>query len=219
LGFSGSDIYAPEKAINVPLPSSPSKLEIVKSGPGRLYYNTMLTFFRRLMPDDAMADKSLPRGIHLKRGFFRMTPDKVAENGSVHFSTNPLANGTVKAGETILMKVYLETPISLPYVILEVPLPSGGEVAVDDPRQSQAETDEGSDFIGNWGPWWWTHQDVLDDKIVFFVTNLSAGKSEFHTMVRMEMPGSFNMNPINLEGMYTKRIRPYSPIDSLRVVE
>ncbi len=219
LAFSAANIYSPEQTINVSIPESPSSLEIKKEGPGRLYYNTLLTFFRRLLPEDTIADKSLPRGIHLKRGFFRMTPDKVAENGSVHFSTNPLTNGSVKAGETILMKVYLETPISLPYVILAVPLPSGGEVAVDDPRQGQADTEEGSDFVGNWGPWWWTHQDILDDKIVFFVTNLAAGKSEFHTMVRMEMPGSFIMNPINLEGMYTKRIRAYSPLDALKVTE
>lgn len=221
LAFSAANIYAPENVLNVALSAEPSNLTIEKTGPGRLYYNSLLTFVRHLKPDDVIADKSLPRGIHLKRSFFRLTPDAVAEGGKVHFKATPLSAGQLKAGETILMRIFLETPIALPYIILETPLPSGGEVVADDPRAGQVEleSDAQTMFVGDWGPWWWTHQDILDDRIVFFITSLPAGRSEFHTMVRMEMPGKFNMNPLNLEGMYTKRVRAYSSLDSLQVTE
>jgi len=37
--------------------------------------------------------------------------------------------------------------------------------------------------------------------------------------VRMELPGTFQMNPVQLQGMYSKRIRAYSALDRLEVTE
>jgi hypothetical protein len=38
-------------------------------------------------------------------------------------------------------------------------------------------------------------------------------------MLRMEMPGTFEINPIKLEGMYTDKVRGYSPPGVMKVVE
>ena len=93
-------------------------------------------------------------------------------------------------------------------------------MANDSQRDLVAEgTGEESGISGNWGQWWWTHQDILDDRIVFFVTSLPAGKHEFWTMVRMEMPGTFQINPMSMQGMYTKKVRAYSGLDYFKVVE
>jgi uncharacterized protein YfaS (alpha-2-macroglobulin family) len=113
----------------------------------------------------------------------------------------------------------------VPYVIVECGLPSGAEVVQGDSKANNPDGDsnQGDDsdspFAGDWQPQWWTHQDVLDDRIVFFVTNLPAGNSEFDVMLRMEMPGTFEINPIKLEGMYTDKVRGYSPPGVMKVVE
>lgn len=221
LTFGGANVYGPEQNINVPVSMTPQKLDVKKVGPGRLYYSSLVTYMRHLKPGDVIAEKSLPGGVHLSRQFFRLVPDKVSSDGSIHFSTHQITDATLHAGETVLMKVNVESPITLPYVIVEAALPSGAEVIENDPRKgmTEGESTDNSGISVDWGEWWWTHQDTLDDRIVFFVTSMPAGKHEFWTMVRMEMPGTFQINPMSMEGMYTKKVRAYSGLDYLKVVE
>ena len=94
------------------------------------------------------------------------------------FRSVPITGGQVKAGETILMKTYINAPLSVPYVVVEAPLPSGAEVVQNDAREEAEESqssDEDKLFEGDWGQPWWTHQDILDDRIVYFGTRIQAG--------------------------------------------
>jgi hypothetical protein len=220
--FNPSDTYKPEKMFNVPVGTQPQTLTITKKGTGRLYYSSLLTFFRKLRPGDKIADKATPQGLHLERKFFRLTPEATKSDGTIHFRTVPITDGKIKAGETVLMKVFVDSPVALPYVMLEAALPSGAEVADKGIEDQNLESEDGAHnegYEGDWAMPWWTHQDVLDDRIVFFCTSLKAGKSEFHTMLRMESPGSLNVDPVSIEGMYTKKVRGYSELDSLTVAE
>jgi uncharacterized protein YfaS (alpha-2-macroglobulin family) len=155
----------------------------------------------------------------------RIVPSATKADGTPHFTTQPITDNTAHAGETLLLKVDLSSPIAVPYVMVECPLPSGAEV-IDQKIQNDLEgnTDESSNDpdaqqIGDWGRSWWTHQDILDDKIVFFVTHLEAGKNTFSTLVRVEMPGTFQVAPMRIEGMYTDKVRGYSNLGLLKVVE
>jgi uncharacterized protein YfaS (alpha-2-macroglobulin family) len=143
-------------------------------------------------------------------------------DGSIHFRTVPITDGKVKAGESILMKVQVESPVRIPYVMLEAALPSGAEVVKDSGPSDESldnQDSSGPTMEGDWQAAWWSHEDVLDDRIVFFGTELPSGKSEFHTLLRMEIPGKLNVDPVSLEGMYTKKVRGYSGIDALTVTE
>lgn len=215
--FNTANAYAKEKVIDIPVTRVPSRLLLEKKGSGRLYYNGLLTFFRELKPGDKIAAKSLPSSLHIARKFFRLTPTAKQSDGTMRFHAKEISDGQVRAGETILMKVYVDAPVALPYIIVEAPLPSGGEVVQHDARDSNL--DSSSAVEGDWGAPWWTHQDILDDRIVFFGTQLKAGKSEFHTMIRMELPGKIQMNPVCMEGMYTKNVRAYSQLDAFQVRE
>jgi uncharacterized protein YfaS (alpha-2-macroglobulin family) len=174
-----------------------------------------------LKPGDQVADKAMPQGLHLSRKFFRLVPSAMKSDGSIHFRTEPINDGRINAGDTVLMKVYVESPISVPYVMLEAALPSGAEVVNnrDEEENTVGEDGQSSSYEGSWGYHWWTHEDVLDDRIVFFGTSLPAGKSEFHTLLRMEIPGKLNVDPVSMEGMYTKKVRAYSALDQLTVTE
>jgi len=137
------------------------------------------------------------------------------ETGKISFESKPL-RGAVKAGETILMKIEINLPTRLPFLMIEAPLPSGGEVISEDPRQNNLAENE-ADLEGDWGSFWWTHQDILDDKILFFVSSLPSGKSHTYSLVRMELPGELQVTPVQLEGMYSKNLRAYSSLDTVKV--
>jgi uncharacterized protein YfaS (alpha-2-macroglobulin family) len=196
---------------------------LTKHGTGHLYYNSVLTYYKRIVPGEFVAEQSMPDGLKLRREFFRLKPLAPDSNGNVHFKAEKL-QGPVRAGETLLMKVFVDSPEPLPFVSLQAPLPSGAEVVTNDSRENATETqdDPGSKteddyyFFGNW---WWTHQDVMDDHLAFFVTDLPGTQVQFHQMVRMEIPGKFQINPVTLEGMYTKAVRAHSRADQIEVVE
>jgi hypothetical protein len=190
-------------------------LSITKDGPGRLYYSTLFTYFRKLLANDQSVEKGLPQGLKLTRKFYRMKPVATTTNGAIHMRSEEITDGHVKAGETIMMRMFLETPVRLPYIKLEAALPSGAEVV----KESTDNTEDHSinTLEGDWGAPWWTHQDILDDRIVYFGRSVPVGKSEFYTMLRMELPGSIQINPVSLEGMYSDKIRAYSALGSLQI--
>jgi uncharacterized protein YfaS (alpha-2-macroglobulin family) len=101
-------------------------------------------------------------------------------------------------------------------------LPSGAEVVENDSRSDAKEAgndDHHEESAYPFGQLWWTHEDALDDHLAFFITDFNRGKAELHQMIRMEIPGKFQMNPITLEGMYSKGVRAYSQADEFQVVE
>jgi alpha-2-macroglobulin len=220
LTFDNTNRYDPDKQYTLGGSDiAPQGVHISKNGPGRLYYNSLLTYFLPLSPGQSVPEAASMDGLQVERAFFRLTPGPVMSDGTIHFTASPVDDGNIRAGETLLMKVHIQSPIAIPYTMVDVSLPSGGEVVMDDPKLSAVGNAAPNDFSGDWGPAWWTHQDVLDDRIVFFATHLPAGASDVYTMVRMEMPGRFQMNPVQLQGMYSNRVRAYSKLDSLNVVD
>jgi uncharacterized protein YfaS (alpha-2-macroglobulin family) len=169
------------------------------------------------LPGDQTASKGLPAGLNITRKFFRLKPIATTADGSIHFRCEEIVDAHIKAGETIMMKILVDAPVRLPYVKVEAALPSGCEV-VEDAREDSTD-DTAPQFQGDWSVPWWTHQDVLDDRIVYFGALLKQGKCEFHTMLRMELPGNLQINPVSLEGMYNDKIRAYSQLGNLQVVE
>jgi uncharacterized protein YfaS (alpha-2-macroglobulin family) len=190
-----------------------------KEGPGKLYYNLLQTYFKKLHPGENTEADALPRGLKVTRKFFRLQSTKETSTGTIHFRTVPITGGQIKSGETVLMKVYIDSPVHVPYIIVESPLPSGSEVVENHKSEALEGTSGGTAVEGDWGAPWWTHQDVLDDRIVFFGTEMPAGKSEFHTLLRMELPGDVQLNPVTFEGMYTKSVRGYSMLDALKITD
>jgi alpha-2-macroglobulin len=227
MNWAVNQLYGPETLIKPPkeLGQADKGLTLVKEGPGRVYYSSLLTYQRIVKPGENVDAMSMPAELRLERQFSRISLAATTSDGKMHFKSTDLKDNTVHAGETILMKVKLKTPTSVPYVIIECGLPSGAEVVEGDTKANNLDSDNSqgdesdSPFVGDWRPQWWTHQDILDDRVVFFVTDLPSGRSEFDVMLRMEMPGTFQVNPMKLEGMYTDKVRGYSPPAVMKVVE
>jgi len=220
--FTPETWYMPAQTINKPLSQiSGQTVHMEKQGPGRLTYSSLLRYSLALKPGSPIPQKPMPAGLQLQRAFYRIQAEPVGPQGTMRLKTQPITDGKVHAGETVLMRVSINSPMALPYAMLNIPLPSGGEVISNDPRESQLDQDAqtSNDFQYEWNNWWWSHQDVLDHQVVMFARSIPVGKSEMHALVRMELPGRFQMNPVKLEGMYTRRIKAYSTLDQLEVVE
>jgi uncharacterized protein YfaS (alpha-2-macroglobulin family) len=227
LVFNQKNMYEAETKCNYAGSAVPSKIVLSKQGGGTLFYNSTLTYQRKLKPGESLEAKSMPKELGLMRDFFGLATvkdgsvkDGSAKDGStpdlLRLKRIPLAKH-IKAGETLLMRVRVKSPVAVPYVMIEVPLPSGAEVVSKDASDLQLVTgDENSKEVQP-SRWWWSHQDVLDDRIVFFVTNFPEGTCEFTTLLRMEMPGRYNINPAQMQGMYTNKVRAYSTPDQLNV--
>lgn len=217
LKFDQKSRYAGETKIPLSRAMKDGTVSLKKEGPGKLYYTLLQTYFRKLSPGENIEAEALPKGLKISRKFFHLQTVKEASTGTVHYRTVPITGGQIKSGETVLMKVYVDSPVRVPYIIVESPLPSGAEVVQDHKSEEMEGASGGSVIEGDWGAPWWTHQDVLDDRIVFFGTEMPAGKSEFHTLLRMELPGDVQLNPVSFEGMYTKNVRGYSMLDALKI--
>jgi uncharacterized protein YfaS (alpha-2-macroglobulin family) len=219
--FSKQTQYQKETLLELPWKSlADGIVRLSKAGPGRLYFSGMLSYWLSLKPGEVFEHEALPSGLTIRRGFYRLEPSAVTRDGTIRFRSRPLGNQPVKAGETLLMKIEVESPVALPYLILNAPLPSGGEVPESTVKRNLLETQEESGIEGDWEITWWSHEQVLDDRVVFFTHQLPARqKNVFHTLVRMELPGTFQLNPVRLEGMYTDAIQAASKLDTLKVVE
>ena len=214
--FTAKTLFDPEQKFSIDLKPGQGKATLHKQGSGRLYWSCVLKYYKQLKPGQAGIVPSTPTALKLTREFKRLIASYDAE-GKAHFTEQPIT-GKVKAGETLLMKIKLDSPITVPYTLLEVPLPSGAEVVKDDPKEQIATRDRpDGDYVVR--SWWWTHQDIMDDHIAFFVSNYPLGQSEVRAMVRLELPGKFQMNPVRLEGMYTDKVHGYSPASEIEVVE
>lgn len=220
ISFNQGEQYSKEKSFSFAsfLPAKNS-VQLQKVGQGKLYYNTVLKYTKALKPGEKLPVTNSPSGLTMSRAFYRLESQPAGTDGVIKVVAKPFNGAKIKAGETVLMKVLIDSPISMPYVIVECPLPSGAEV-VQSNGANEATTESGTNtesVSGDWGNYWWSHQDVLDDKIVFFGTTIPAGKKEFHTLLRMELPGKVNCNPVTLEGMYTKLIRGYTVSEQLTI--
>jgi uncharacterized protein YfaS (alpha-2-macroglobulin family) len=219
LHYNAENCYQAEEQISLSQLDK-GKIDLDKSGPGRIYYNSLITYMRQLKADENIQAAGSPKGLSIGRSFYRLKPSATTSDGKIHFRSQLITDGIVQSGETVLMKISVNSPINLPYMLLEAYLPSGAEVVQDSTKEDLIEANGDKDSVqGDWGCAWWSHQDILDDRIVFFSTDLKQGKSEFSTLVRMEMPGTYQINPLRLEGMYAKNVRAYSNLDKIQVAK
>lgn len=222
-----------EERVIVPLKNRPANATISKNGPGWLYYSSLLEYDRPLKSGEQPLLKSVPADLKVREDFFRLVAPAVAgkaggknvaqqTNVPVTYKLEDLGEKPLAPGDIVMMRVVVEAPFAIPYAMVEAALPSGGEVLRTPPSVDQTLPGTKPDKVGAseenlW--FWWTHQDILDDRIAFFSGNMPAGKNEFRAFIRVEMPGKFNVNPVTMEAMYTDKVHARSTAHTIVVKE
>jgi hypothetical protein len=187
-------------------------IEIEKRGSGPLYLSSDLEAFSVAAAGTQLGGSS--QGFKVTRQYYTLTPQPQAD-GSLIYTEQEL-KGAIPAGETLLGRITVESDRDSNYVMVEEPLPSGAEVTSQDPQQLTGDGEENT----YWWDWFWVEQDVRDNRITFFNTELPQGKHEFVYLFRPEIPGEFSVPPTQVEEMYDPRQRFGQSLSrTLQVVE
>jgi len=168
-------------------------------GPGRLYYTAHLRVY---LPVEEV--EPLNRGIIVSRQYCRPTVGDERER----------CQGVDEAavGDVIEVRITVIAPHDLYYVLVEDPLPAGGEAInpalATTSRLGQQpglrrEADE--EGLGRLYTWWWrwySRSEMRDDRVVLFADYLPAGTYEYTYTFRATQPGEYRVIPTSAHEFY-----------------
>ncbi len=178
-------------------PAAPNPLTILRGeGSGQLYYRAYLQVSR---PVEEAAP--VQRGIEISRQFYRDGQDCRAQD------CNPLADIDLADPQPVLVRLTLNVPEDMTYVIVEDYLPAGAEVL--NPRLNTSQRNviplEGEEpplpytvenpFDEGWGWWLFNDPQVYDEKIRWVVDYLPAGTYELTYRMTPFLAGEFRLLP------------------------
>jgi len=143
--------------------------------------------------------KPVSRGITVNR---RYTLASCTEGAPLHGDKCPDVK-EVKLGDVIRVDLTLIAPNDLYYVVVEDPLPAGGE-AIDTGLATTSLLDQGPELVRQVGGrrsyyWWWWHwysrSELRDEKVVLFADYLTKGTYEYSYTFRATLPGDYQVIP------------------------
>lgn len=104
-----------------------------------------------------------------------------------------------RAGDDVVVRLTVSTPVLLHHVLLEDPFPAGFEA-----------TERGTAQVESGGGAWtepWENVDVRDDRIALFFRRIEPGKHVFTVHLRAQSPGRYAVVPSTLVPMYRPGLR------------
>ncbi len=178
-------------------------LTIARSdGNGRLYYTAHLEVYQpveNVEPAD--------RGIIVQRKYTlaECANLRISESENQQVGECPDVR-EVKLGDVIRVDLTLIVPHDRYYVVVEDPLPAGGE-AIDTglATTSLLATPPSLRREGSRWWWWWrwyTRSELRDEKVVLFADYLPAGTYEYSYTFRATLPGDYHVLPTVAKEFY-----------------
>lgn len=163
------------------------------AGPGRLYYTAHLEVYQ---PVEAL--EPADRGFSIQRRYTLAScaAERIKAGGSVLECPEVRE---VKLGEVIRVDLTIITPHDRYYVVVEDPLPAGGE-AVDTGLATTSLLAMEPTLSRPSSRWWWwwnwySRSELRDEKVVLFADFLSAGTYEYSYTFRATLPGEYRVIP------------------------
>lgn len=194
--ITAGDALKEETVVVVPLAGMParSRVEVRKEGEGTVYYSLKVV---QQVRAPSFAAESSPPGLTVRREYFRLET-KTDPQGRIVVAPAGGPTRNARVGDRLLVRLTLHTDRPLEYLMLEDPIPAGFEVQ-----------DRGQVGLDEW--WnWWSHTDVRDDRVSFFIRRLEPlqkGEHRIEYYVRPEMSGSVRLLPAVLSDMYVPSTR------------
>ncbi|MFN2284649.1 MAG: hypothetical protein ACK2UQ_09525, partial [Anaerolineae bacterium] len=197
----------------------PNVLEISRSsGAGALYYTTHLEL---TAPVAEIGTDS--RGLMLRREYCAVEGDTTANGVVAPTACRPLTE--LNIGEQVAVRLTLIAPQTRAYVRLEVPHPAG-LVPVNTVSSDAAFTDTIAsctlkrDSSADLRAWWaapFEHCEVLDDRVVFFASEVAAGTYQMTYVLRAVAPGTYGALPAVASEVYFPEVWGRTAGDVIRV--
>ncbi|UCF10030.1 MAG: alpha-2-macroglobulin, partial [Candidatus Bipolaricaulota bacterium] len=184
-------------------------------GPGRLYYTAHVEAY---LPVEEV--EPLDRGIIVQRQY-------VSASCARGESCESLEEAAV--GEIVQVRLTIIAPHDLYYVVLEDPLPAGGE-AIDPTLATSSLADPGPALYRDsggrrswwWSPWWWSwysHSELRDEKVVLFADYLPSGTYTYEYSFRATQVGNYHVLPATAWEFYFPEVFGRSEGELFEVIE
>jgi uncharacterized protein YfaS (alpha-2-macroglobulin family) len=135
--------------------------------------------------------------LSVKRDYLRLVSQKRAD-GSWTLNAEP-SNNTLQSGQPIRVRLTIDAPRDMEYVLIEDAFPAGCEVS------ERGDADDVTDWS-----YWWSSVDVRDDRIAFFARDLPKGKHVVEYNLRAQTPGSYHTLPTLVQPMYAPELKALS---------
>lgn len=192
--------------INGPLPSNSAPMVLhpgLRGGQNRVAlsasqpvaYSLTTTYLQKKNPIPA---ENKP-GLSLERRMYTLSRKQLIERKLGKLK--PLS-GNLGLGEMALVELRVTNHEPLRYLILESPLPGGAETLEQTPE--------------DWSNWY-SHQEIHDNRVSMFFSELPAGTHRFYYAIRAELPGRYRILPAQISSMYLTEIRASTAEASLDI--
>jgi hypothetical protein len=187
------------------------KVEIVKKGEGKLYFNAYLDNFTLEEPIKAAGLE-----IKVKRTFYKFSKltanlDAIGQRGEVikinqeRYKRAPLLDDAqLNSGDLIEVELELESKNDYEYLLFEDFKAAGLEAL-------EVRSGYDGNPLG-------AYVEYRDQKVSFFVTHLPRGKRNLSYRLRAETPGRFTALPAIAQAMYAPELRANSNSEKIKVV-
>ena len=180
-------------------------LVLAKEGAGRLYYRLGLSYAPRALRLDA-----LDAGFTVTRRY-----EAVDDPGDVR--RDALGTWHVRAGAHVRVRLSLAATGRRVHVALVDPLPAGLEAQNPALAATRIPADESGDEVEWWRRTWFDHQNLRDDRVEAFTSELEAGVYAYSYVTLATTPGTFVVAPAKAEEMYQPETFGRSGTDRLVV--
>ncbi|MEM7115265.1 MAG: Ig-like domain-containing protein [Chloroflexota bacterium] len=156
------------------------------AGNGRLYYT-----FHLNAALDASQVGPVNRGLTIQRTYYDANCDLETDD------CQPISE--IAAGEQVRVVLDITVDNNMSYVVVEDPLPAGGEGI--DPGLATSQSALGPETVqptyrrGYWGYWFFNRIQFRDEKVVFMSPFLPEGTYQYSYVMQTTLPGSFQVRP------------------------
>ncbi|MCC5788500.1 MAG: hypothetical protein JJT75_02615 [Opitutales bacterium] len=180
-------------------------------GQGSLYASIGAEYFTREDPLEAQGNQ-----VYVTRKYRRETSVPRLDGGRITKWTDLESGDRVHAGDRIEVRLLIEVPVDLEYLVFEDKKPAGLE-----PEQQRsgelnyavARRADGT-FTGRRT---FTHMELREQHTAFFIDHLRDGVHEIRYRLRAETPGHFTALPVLGHAMYVPEVRANSSSFRLRI--
>jgi uncharacterized protein YfaS (alpha-2-macroglobulin family) len=144
-------------------------------------------------------------GVEIRRELF-IAERVVDSRGRAQILEKPITGGDpIPAGSEIGCRTIVRSEREIPFVLLQVFLPSGFEVTE----------------LDNATGWWkaYEYSERWDESLNFAFRNLPKGETQITSILRAELGGEFYVPPSMVWAMYEPEIEAWSPASQLRITD
>jgi len=192
LTFTKEDVGKPGQKIEIPFDqgilSGKNTIKFEMNGKGMLYYAAYLKYFT--VEENVKATDS---GFKINKTYYLITPEEEDEEKAKQ-KLGSSGEIRVKSQDIILVELDITGGDNYEYLIIEDPKPAGCEF----------DTEQRGN-VYDWN-YWYTHEEMRDEKIAFFSTYYWAGNQKITYRLRAETPGTFHVMPARAYLMYSTEI-------------